>query len=137
MSLPRIVAIVFGAVFVLVGILGFIPGITTQGGPVQGMEVADGAILGLVPVNAFANIFHIGVGVILLLASRDHATAVLAARGLGVAYLVLAILGLIAEEGFGLLPLGGVEMVVHFLTAGVLLVVGFFLAGEDRDRVAA
>ena len=137
MSLPRLVALVFGAVFVLVGILGFIPGITTQESPVQGMQVADGAILGLVPINAFANIFHIVVGAVLLFASRDHAQAVLAARVLGVAYLLLGVLGVIAPEGFNLLPLGGVEMVVHFLTAAVLLLVGFMSPADDRDRVGA
>lgn len=136
MSLPRTVALVFGAVFVLVGILGFVPGITTQADSVQGMTVADGAILGLVPVNAFANIFHILVGAILLYASTRHDLAVLVSRVLGVAYLLIGLLGLVDANGFNLLPLGGVEMLVHFATAAVLLLVGFLAAGDQEGRRA-
>jgi len=71
-SLVRIVALGFGIVFVLAGIAGFIPGITHQMDSVQGMEVADGAVLGLVPVNLVANLVHLAIGVILIIASRAH-----------------------------------------------------------------
>ena len=134
MSLVRMVALAFGVVFVLAGIAGFIPGLTEQVSPVQGMEVADGAVLGLVPVNVVANVVHIAIGLILIVASRTYAMALNAVRFFGVAYALLSVIGLFLPEGFGLLPLGGVELVIHFLTAGVLLVVGFVVPGREDAR---
>jgi hypothetical protein len=129
------VALVFGIVFVLAGVAGFIPGITHEADSVQGMEVADGAVLGLVPVNFVANIVHLLIGVVLIVASRTHDMALNAVRFFGVAYALLSVLGLVAPEGFGLLPLGGVELAIHILTAVILLAVGFLAPGSDtRDR---
>jgi hypothetical protein len=54
-------------------------------------------------------------------------------RAFGVAYLLLGIIGLLAPEGFGIMPLGGAEMIIHFLTAIVFLVVGFMMPVEDVD----
>jgi len=133
MGLARLVALVSGAVFVLVGILGFIPGISPMADMVQGMEVADAAVLGIVPVNFVANIVHILLGAVLLYASMNTSTAILVLKVFGGAYLLLGIIGLIAPEGFGIMPLGGGEMVVHFLTALVFLVVGFMMPGEAVD----
>lgn len=133
MGLARLVALVSGAVFVLVGILGFIPGISPMADMVQGMEVADAAVLGLVPVNFVANIVHILLGAVLLYASMNTATAITVLKVFGVAYLLLGIIGLFAPEGFGIMPLGGGEMIVHFLTAVVFLVVGFMMPGEAVD----
>lgn len=137
MSLVRMVALGFGIVFVLAGIAGFIPGITHQMDSVQGMEVADGAVLGLVPVNLVANLVHLAIGVILIIASRAHDMALNAVRFFGVAYALLAVIGLFAPEGFGLLPLGGVELVIHILTAVVLLFVGFVNPGHEDAPAAA
>ena len=133
MGLARLVALVSGAVFILVGILGFIPGISPMADMVQGMEVADAAVLGLVPVNFVANIVHIVLGAVLLYASMNTATAITVLKVFGVAYLLLGIIGLFAPEGFGIMPLGGGEMIVHFLTAVVFLVVGFMMPGEAVD----
>lgn len=133
MGVARIVAVVSGVVFVLVGILGFIPGISPMADMVQGMEVADAAVLGLVPVNAVANIVHILLGGILLYASTSSSMAILILKVFGLAYLLLGVIGLFAPEGFGIMPLGGGEMVVHFLTAIVFLVVGFMMPGEAVD----
>lgn len=137
MSLVRMVALVFGIVFVLAGVAGFIPGITHEMSPVQGMEIADGAVLGLVPVNVVANVVHLAIGVILIVASRSHSMALNAVRFFGAAYALLAVIGLFAPEGFGILPLGGVELVIHILTAAVLLFVGFVMPGDERDVRAA
>lgn len=133
MGLARLVALVSGAVFVLVGILGFIPGISPMADMVQGMEVADAAVLGLVPVNVVANIVHVVLGAALLYASMSTSTAILVLRAFGVAYFLLGLIGLFAAEGFGIMPLGGGELLVHFLTAIVFLVVGFMMPGEAVD----
>lgn len=137
MSLVRMTALVFGVVFVLAGIAGFIPGITHQADSVQGMEVADGAVLGLVPVNLVANIVHLAIGVILLVASRTYELALNAVRFFGAAYALLSVIGIFAPEGFGLLPLGGVELAIHVLTAVVLLFVGFVNPGREDAPATA
>ena len=133
MGLARLVALVSGVVFVLVGILGFIPAISPTADSVQGMEVADAAVLGLVPINVVANIVHVVLGGILLYASMSTSMAILILKAFGLAYLLLGVIGLIAPEGFGIMPLGGGEMIVHFLTAIVFLVVGFMMPGEAVD----
>jgi len=133
MGLARLVALVSGVVFVLVGILGFIPAISPTADSVQGMEVADAAVLGLVPINVVANIVHVVLGGILLYASMSTSMAILILKAFGLAYLLLGVIGLIAAEGFGIMPLGGGEMIVHFLTAIVFLVVGFMMPGEAVD----
>jgi len=133
MGLARLVALVSGVVFVLVGILGFIPAISPMADMVQGMEVADAAVLGLVPINGVANIVHILLGGILLYGSTSTSMAILILKVFGVAYLLLGVIGLLAPEGFGIMPLGGGEMIVHFLTAIVFLVVGFMMPGEAVD----
>lgn len=137
MSLMRMVALAFGIVFVLAGIAGFIPGVTHQMSPVQGMEVADGAVLGLVPVNVVANVVHIAIGLVLIVASRSYGMALNAVRFFGAAYALLSVLGFFVPEGFGLMPLGGVELVIHILTAGVLLLVGFVVPGREASRATA
>lgn len=136
MSLVRMVALVFGIVFVLAGIAGFIPGITHEETSVQGMEVATGAVLGLVPVNVVANVVHLAIGLVLIVASRSYSMALNAVRFFGAAYALLAVVGIFYPEGFGILPLGGVELVIHVLTAAVLLVVGFVMPGEERGARA-
>lgn len=133
MALVRLVSLVFGILFVLAGIAGFIPGITHEMSPVQGMDVATGAVLGLVPVNAVANVVHLALGVIMIVASRSYGMALNTVRFFGVAYALLSVLGVIAPNGFGILPLGGVELAIHILTTVVLLVVGFVTPGEERD----
>jgi len=134
MGLARLVALVSGVVFVLVGILGFIPAISPMADMVQGMEVADAAVLGLVPINGVANIVHILLGGILLYGSTSTSMAILILKVFGVAYLLLGVIGLLAPEGFGIMPLGGGEMIVHFLTAIVFLVVGFMMPGAVDSR---
>jgi hypothetical protein len=52
----RTAAKLFGAVLVLVGILGFVPGITTD----------DGHLLGIFHVNAIHNIIHLASGAVAL-----------------------------------------------------------------------
>lgn len=133
MGIARTVAAVSGVVFLLVGVIGFIPAISPQADSVQGMEVADAAVLGLVPVNAIANIVHILFGAILLYGATKTSLAIAVLRGLGVVYLLLSVLGLVADEGFGILPLGGGELFVHIATALVFLGVGFLLPDRSSE----
>jgi hypothetical protein len=43
----------------------------------------------------------------------------------GITYLLLGLLGVLAPDGFGLVPLGGNDVWLHGLLGGALLAVGF------------
>jgi hypothetical protein len=115
------VAMIFGIVFVVVGILGFI----SPGGMSMGAEPAAGMLLGLFPVNLVHNVVHLLFGVWGLLAARSFAGARQFAQFGGVLYLVLALCGLFIPTTFGLIPIGGNDVWLHALLGVVLAGVGF------------
>jgi len=114
------VAQLFGVVFLLVGVLGFV---TTGMNMEASMESAP-KLLGLFPVNALHNIVHLLFGVWGLMAARSLAGAVQFAKIGGGVYVVLAILGFIAPTTFGLIPIGGNDIWLHAVIGIVLLYVG-------------
>ncbi|MGQ0609238.1 MAG: DUF4383 domain-containing protein [Chloroflexota bacterium] len=124
MGLARTVAAVFGAVYVLVGILGFI---LVPGG--------EGDLLGLFPVNALHNIVHVLLGAILLYGSMSYAAAIQTTRGVGAVLLLLGILGFIIPDGLGLVPLGGNDIWLHLATGAILLATGFMATDESAATV--
>ena len=112
---------VFGIVFILVAILGFVQGgMSMEADP----ELAP-KVLGLFPVNVLHNVVHLAFGVWGLLAARTFGGAVSYAKIAGVIYLVLACLGFIAPTTFGLIPIGGNDIWLHALLGIVLAGVGF------------
>ncbi len=124
MGLARTVAAVFGAVYLLVGILGFV---LVSGG--------EGDLLGLFPVNALHNIVHVLLGAILLYGSMSFAAAVQTTRGVGIVLVILGILGFIAPDGFGLVPLGGNDIWLHLATGAILLATGFMATDDAAAAV--
>jgi hypothetical protein len=120
MSIQRI-AQIFGIVFLLVGILGFVvSGSNMEADP----EMAD-KLFGLFPVNAVHNGVHLAFGIWGLLAARSYEGARNYAIIAGVIYALLVILGVVVPDGFGLVPLGGNDIWLHGLLAGALLAAGF------------
>ena len=116
----RRVAMVFGIVFLLVGILGFV----SPGGMSMGVA-SPGMILGLFPVNLLHNIVHLLFGVWGLMASRSFTGAKMFAQVGGVIYIVLALCGWLLPDTFGLLPNGGNDIWLHALLGIALVGVGF------------
>jgi hypothetical protein len=133
MNLPRLVVLVLGAVYVLVGIVGFFDAFVTDEVPAN-MPSADGQLLGIFPINDLHNIVHLVIGAVLLVGATATDRALWAARGVGVVYLAVGVLGIFAPDTFGLMPIGGADIVLHLGTAAVLLAVGF-LAPEARTGV--
>ena len=131
MSLPRMVVLVFGVVYVLVGVIGFIPGLTTQGGT-AGMQTATGAILGIFPINALHNIVHLVIGAALLYGATSTGAAVLVARIVGAVYIVVGVLGFIDPNSFNLMPIGGTDIGLH-LASGAILLAASFLGGDATE----
>jgi len=130
------VARLVGAVFLLVGILGFVPGITTE--LYDGLDFAgDGSeaeLLGLFQVSVLHNIVHLlfGVAGLALAATASGARTYLI--GGGAIYLVLWLLGLVG--GLDWLPTNTAD---HWLHAGLgvgMIGLGFALTRDRGDRVA-
>ena len=129
----RLVATVFGAVYLLVGLLGF----AVTGG--VGFIATDGGLLlGIFEVNPLHNIAHLLIGGALLVAGLANARA---AKGVnttvGAVYLLLGIVGFfLTGTAVNILALNVPDHFLHLASAVVLLGVGL---GTERSipRTAA
>ena len=124
----RTFALLFGIVFLLVGALGFVPGVTAPHTH-PGVTVTSGLglLMGLFPVNVLHNVVHILFGVWGLLARGSVGAARGYARAVAIIYALLAIMGLIPgmDTTFGLVPLYGHDVWLHVLLAAVAAYFGF------------
>lgn len=124
----RTFARIFGIVFLIVGIGGFIPGITQpHDHPGLAVEAASGMELGLFPVNVLHNLVHIAFGIWGLIAARTYSASRTYARVVAIAYAALTILGLIPATNttFGLVPIYGHDIWLHALLAAIAAYFGF------------
>ena len=113
---------VFGVVFILVAIAGFIvPG----GMQMQPTDPATAAKLLGIPVNLVENIVHLLFGLWGLAASRGWSGSKSYFTVSGILYAVFTLAAFISPNGFGILPLGGTALVLHAVLAVVMLAIGF------------
>ena len=122
-TLAQKLAFLFGATFLLVGILGFIPGVTTNYDDLAFAGNDSGAeLLGLFQVSILHNIAHIlfGVGI---LAAGQHRTAVQYLLVAGVLYAGLFVYGLIANgsSDSNFIPTNSADDALHGVLALALL----------------
>ncbi|WP_237047858.1 DUF4383 domain-containing protein [Lentzea guizhouensis] len=95
----QLLAAVVGAVFLLVGILGFVPGITTNYDQLSFAGHHAGALLlGVFAVSVLHNLVHAAFGVAGLLMARTSRSAAVFLVGGGVIYLVLWLYGLVIDH---------------------------------------
>ena len=95
----RTVAGVVGIVFLVVGVLGFVPGITTHYSDLTfAGHHSDAKLLGLFQVSVLHNVVHLLFGVAGLAMARRVDSAVAYLVGGGVVYLVLWIYGLVIDK---------------------------------------
>jgi hypothetical protein len=117
------IAKILGVIFIIVGILGFIPN------PLVSAR-------GLFEVNTFHNIVHIVSGGILL-ASPYYNAPVITLRVFGVIYAIVTILGFISLNALASMGMAvnHPDNWLHLLLAVILLWAGFGLPAEDTDRI--
>jgi len=128
-SVNRLVAGVFGAVYLLVGLLGFA---VTSG---VGFAATEGENLIIFEVNPLHNIVHLLIGGLLLLGSRTVASAKGVNTAVGGVYLLVGLLGLfLVGSGANILALNGADNVLHLGSAVLLLGVG--LSQDKKVRRA-
>lgn len=131
-SANRLVGVVFGAVYLLVGLLGF-----TVTANVGFFATEGGLLLGIFEVNMFHNVAHLLIGAALLIAGLSSVTAAKATNTtVGAAYLLLGVVGLfIVGSALNILALNAADHVLHFASAAVLLGVG--LAADKKSNAVA
>jgi hypothetical protein len=113
-------ALVFGIVFILVALLGFLNGgMTMESDPARAPR-----LIGMFPVNLLHNLVHLAFGIWGIAAARTHGAARSYCIGAGVIYAVLAVAGWLSPNGFGLVPLGDNDIGLHAVLALALLAVG-------------
>lgn len=114
---------VFGAVFLLVGILGFIPGVTT-----------DGHLLGIFDVSPLHNIIHIASGLVALALSMSEKNAQLYFRVFGVVYGLVTVIGFIqGTTVLGLIGVNVADNLLHLAITAVALYAGFAVPVREES----
>lgn len=108
---------VFGIVFLVVGVFGFVPGITV-----------DNVLLGIFHVEALHSIIHIISGLAALAAAWGMYNARLYFQVFGVVYAVVTVLGFIQGDNvLGLFAVNMADNVLHLVIAAVALWAGFWM----------
>ncbi len=137
----RTFTLLYGIAFTAIGILGFIPGVTTaHENPNLAVDAGLGAIFGLFVINVIHNLIHLAFGIWALGLALGKAS-VSAMRGyaktVAVIYLVLALMGVFPflNTTFGLVPIYGHDIWLHALLGAVAAYFGF-VYNEDRQTTA-
>lgn len=125
-------ALVFGIVFALVGIVGFMPAPPPPDAPPLTIEHGHGLALGMFPVNTIHNVVHLLFGLLGFAAwaggwGRSYFQLI------AVAYGLLTVLGLIpgTRTTFGLIPIWGNDVWLHAAIAPVAAYFGFVRGNVD------
>jgi hypothetical protein len=114
----RTAAKVFGVVFLLIGVLGFVPALNP-----------DGNLLGIFHVNALHNIVHIASGIVALIAGfyPEERAAKMYFQVFGVVYALVAVLGFVygSNDILGLVASNMADTLLHVVIAAAALYLGF------------
>lgn len=127
-----------GAVFLVVGVLGFIPGITT---PHDGLEAAGhesrAELLGIFQVSILHNVVHLLFGVAGIALARTASSARAFLIGGGATYLVLWLYGLLIDKSSqaNFVPLNTADDWLHFVLGAAMVALGVLLGRRTRDHV--
>ncbi|TME26124.1 MAG: DUF4383 domain-containing protein [Chloroflexi bacterium] len=132
-AVVQTVALIFGVIYFLVGVLGFI-------GPLIGtssfitITQDRHALLGLADINLLHNLVHLAIGLAGLAAASSVANSRTFCQVVGVILLIVGLLGVFVGNLFGILPLAGFDIPLHLVTGAVLAYFGFAATISVRSR---
>lgn len=118
-------ALLFGIVLIVIGLLGFVSVVTPEG-----------YLLGLFHVNSAHNLVHLMSGIVALLCSLGGlSTSRLYFQIFGVIYGLVALLGVYYQDQpiFGLIANNVHDIWLHVLVSVVSLYLGFFYKDEKLE----
>ncbi|WP_089158068.1 DUF4383 domain-containing protein [Micromonospora sp. NBS 11-29] len=127
------VALAAAAVFTLIGVLGFVPGITSHYGEMTFAGHHSGAkLLGLFQVSVLHNLVHLLFGLVGLVLARRLAGARLFLAGGGALYLVLWLYGFAIdrESAANFVPINDADNWLHLFLGFGMLAAGLLLNNE-------
>lgn len=134
-------ALVFGIVFFIVGLGGFIPGLTQD---VESLQFAGheshAMLMGVFQVSILHNIVHLLYGVVGVLAARTFGGAKQFLIWGGAVYALLWLYGLVVpdEHAANFVPLNTADDWLHFVLAAAMIALGVLLgrrtAHATHDR---
>jgi len=126
----QIASLVVGVVFLLVGVLGFIPGVTTNYDQLTfaGHE-SEAALLGIFNVSVLHNIVHLLFGVVGLLAARTFTAARSYLIIGGFIYLALFLYGLLIDHNSAanFVPVNDADNYLHLVLGIGMIALGAIL----------
>ena len=120
----KTMAVLFGVIFLVVGILGFVPAVTK-----------DGMLLGIFHVNAAHNAVHLLSGVVALFCGMSSMSASrMYFRIFGLVYALVAVLGFLNPGDtmlLGLIANNTADTWLHVGIAALSLLLGFMPASTE------
>lgn len=129
------IALIAGIVFLLVGIAGFIPGLTHSTEHLAGAGAhSDAHLLGVFQVSVLHNVVHLAFGIAgLIVAARATASRMYLIWG-GVIYFVVWLYGLFAvgNDQLNILPVNDADNWLHLGLALGMVLLGIFVNRAPR-----
>ena len=137
----QLVALLAGAAFLLVGILGFVPGITSGYSDLSfAGRHSEAHLLGLFQISVLHNVVHLLFGVIGIAAARSVTGARGFLIGAGATYLVLTVYGFLIghDSPANFVPVNTADNLLHLGLGASMLAAALILARSgDAQHTAA
>lgn len=129
--MAKTIALLFGLIYTIVGILGFVPSL---GGTFAISPPTT--LLYYFPVNVLHNIVHLVIGIAGLVMSRTEASGASFCKIFGTLLIIIGLVGFVwpANLDASLLPLRGNDVWLHLGSGVVLLIFG--LASKPASATA-
>lgn len=124
--MAKTIALIFGVIYTLVGIAGFLSPL----GGTYGMTPVP--LLGVFYINLVHNIVHLAIGIPGLLMAGTEESAARYLRVFGIILVLVAVIGfirVIEANIHGFLPIGGQDVWLH-LVSGLVMLWGASTAGR-------
>ena len=131
----RTAAMVVGAVFLLVGVLGFVPGVTTNYDQLSFGHDSGAMLLGLFRVSVLHNLVHLAFGIAGVALARRVASSRKYLIGGGGIYALLWLYGMIVphDAPTNFVPVNWPDNWLHFVLAISMIALGVTLGRRGEN----